>query len=116
MHVMIFGHVMKVVWGCMSDLKQYSDLLLGHVTNPYCYRVTLEGGQLSQFGKLNRGISKAFRVPVRGKLITSSTSCFCPIIWRSWEYMLASMASNFTLTLWRTSTKIQTKFGTFLSK
>ena len=97
-------------WGCMSDLKQYSDLLLGHVTNPYCYRVTLESGQLSQFGKLNRGISKAFQVPhvvvwtsfgtwrqgqcmsdtlffiyknlssVRGKLIASSTFCFCPIL------------------------------------
>ena len=69
---------------------------------------------------------------VRGKLITSSTPCFCSIsvpshslenlcrewvfLWRSWEYMLASMASNFTLTLWKSWTKIQTKFGTFLSK
>ena len=28
-----------------------------------CYRVTLEDGQLSQFGKLNKGNSKAFQVP-----------------------------------------------------
>ena len=38
------------------------------------------------------------------------------ILWGSWEYMLACMASNFALTLWKSWTKIQTKFGTFFEQ
>ena len=64
-----------------------------------CYRVTLEDGQLSQFGKLNRGISKAFQVPCVLDRTSFGTwgqgQCLCGTGNICWPVWLATLPWHF---------------------